>query len=448
MIINSKLSKYILLEKLGLLVNKEIHSDFNHLIKNDLHNYKKDFIVELKKYPTDYEIDDKLSNVSNLVFGITEDCNLRCKYCIYSGKYIGQRNHSSNRLSFETAIKAVDLFLKYINMSGRMLNLNKIDIGFYGGEPLLENKLINKIIEYIKTTSLKLRLNKKYNFNFTMSTNGIILNKSMIDFVVKNHISTSVSIDGYKDIHDKFRVNANNEGSWETVIKNLKDYKSRYPKEYKNNVNFLCTVHPLTDGEMLDQFFLSNQDLFDINKIQFSDLMMKDLDESFKELISKDQGKYTNSYLQFERIININFNKERFNLNILRPKINLTGACFPGQRKFFISTDGSIHICEKMNPDFPIGNVFTGINYNAIRNIIKTYNNEIINKKCWECPVWFLCNTCYAVSTTNKEIELFCPKDNIINFLSQLVSYKEMLHEKNFNNFAINSIGDYLSSLQ
>jgi uncharacterized protein len=104
-------------------------------------------------------------NISDLVFGVTEDCCLRCAYCVYSGKYyIGERNHNETRMTIEVARKAMDLFFNYINRSSRTFKKKVIPIGFYGGEPFLEFDLIKKIIDYKEKRIVELQLQEKFEF--------------------------------------------------------------------------------------------------------------------------------------------------------------------------------------------------------------------------------------------------------------------------------------------
>ncbi len=77
-----------------------------------------------------------------LTLQVTQQCNLRCEYCAYSGIY-DNRTHSNKRMSFETAKKSIDFFLDHSRDS------ESIAFGFYGGEPLLEASLIEKCIDYI-----------------------------------------------------------------------------------------------------------------------------------------------------------------------------------------------------------------------------------------------------------------------------------------------------------
>ena len=89
-------------------------------------------------------LDNKLQTIT---LQVTQQCNLRCEYCAYSGTYTNRR-HSEKTMDFETAKKGID-FLVHHSQNSKLLNLS-----FYGGEPLLEFDLIKKCIEYINVNFL------------------------------------------------------------------------------------------------------------------------------------------------------------------------------------------------------------------------------------------------------------------------------------------------------
>jgi hypothetical protein len=95
-----------------------------------------------------------------------------------------------------------------------------------------------------------------------------------------------------------------------------------------------------------------------------------------------------------------------------------------------------------------IGNVFKGIDYNNIRYMIRAFNEGIINERCWECEVWFLCNTCFVSSTYGKEFRFFCPKKDIEMGLTDFLNYREGEYEKTQSGISIDSVSDYLEFLQ
>ena len=112
----------------------------------------------------------------------------------------------------------------------RGIKYNTVYIGFYGGEPLLEFNLIKDTVNYAKEQAAKKSIDKFYDVKFRLTTNGYLLNKKEIDdFLLTNDIGIDVSLDGPKEEHDKFRVTANMEASWEVIWKNLDDIYNKYP---------------------------------------------------------------------------------------------------------------------------------------------------------------------------------------------------------------------------
>lgn len=129
--------------------------------------------VEIKHAAADQIEDYMKNNVHQLILQVTQNCNLRCKYCVYSGSYVN-RVHTKKRMSIETAKKAVDFYHKHNS------NLENGLISFYGGEPLLEIKLIREIIDY----SNKVFEGKKVKYN--MTTNATLLTDEIVDFLYEN----------------------------------------------------------------------------------------------------------------------------------------------------------------------------------------------------------------------------------------------------------------------
>lgn len=78
------------------------------------------------------------SKLQSICLQVTQDCNLRCKYCAYSENY-KNRVHNNKTMSIETAKKAVDFLIHNSSES------DIVGISFYGGEPLLNFKLIRKV---------------------------------------------------------------------------------------------------------------------------------------------------------------------------------------------------------------------------------------------------------------------------------------------------------------
>lgn len=159
-------------------------------------------------------------NYQSITFCVTEECNLRCKYC-----YMIHKN-SFRRMSLDVAKQAVDYFL------AQPVEMDAVAWEFIGGEPLLEIDMINDLCNYIKREMFRLDHPwfKKYMFSF--SSNGLLFNSEAVQDYIKrnkNHISFGITIDGTKEKHDLQRVFPNGQGSYESIIENVKLWMRQFP---------------------------------------------------------------------------------------------------------------------------------------------------------------------------------------------------------------------------
>lgn len=160
------------------------------------------------------------SNYQSITFCVTEECNLRCKYC-----YMTHKN-SFRRMSIEVAKEAVDYYLS------QPVETEAVAWEFIGGEPLLEIALIDELCDYIKYEMFRRDHPwfKKYMFSF--SSNGLLYSSEAVQDYIKrnkNHISIGITIDGTKAKHDLQRVFPNGDGSYDQVIENVRLWMKQFP---------------------------------------------------------------------------------------------------------------------------------------------------------------------------------------------------------------------------
>ena len=157
----------------------------------------------------------------DITFIVTKDCQLACKYCYLVGK------NSNERMSLETAKKAVDYILK------QDFQEKTVTWDFIGGEPFIEIDLIDKICDYIKIEMFRLNHPWFNSYYFNFSTNGINYHtKEVQDFIEKNkdHLSIGITIDGTELKHNLNRVYKNTgRGSYADVVKNIPLWLSQFP---------------------------------------------------------------------------------------------------------------------------------------------------------------------------------------------------------------------------
>ncbi|MBP3938423.1 MAG: thioether cross-link-forming SCIFF peptide maturase [Clostridia bacterium] len=158
--------------------------------------------------------------VKALCIHIAHTCNLNCSYCFASqGKYHGDRA----MMSFEVGKRALDFL---VENSGSRRNL---EVDFFGGEPLMNFDVVKQMVEYAR--SIEKKHNK--NFRFTLTTNGMLIDDDVIDFANREMSNVVLSLDGRREVHDRYRVDYTGKGSWETIVpKFQKLVKAREGKNY------------------------------------------------------------------------------------------------------------------------------------------------------------------------------------------------------------------------
>ncbi|MBE6716812.1 MAG: thioether cross-link-forming SCIFF peptide maturase [Ruminococcaceae bacterium] len=180
--------------------------------------------------------------VKALCLHIAHTCNLNCSYCFASqGKYHGDRAV----MSFEVGKRALDFL---VENSGTRKNL---EVDFFGGEPLMNFTVVKQLVEYARSIEKE----KGKNFRFTLTTNGMLIDDDVIDFSNREMSNVVLSLDGRKDIHDRFRVDYQGRGSWEQIVPKFQKFvKERGNKNYymrgtftHRNPDFLEDIRTMLD---------------------------------------------------------------------------------------------------------------------------------------------------------------------------------------------------------
>ncbi len=158
--------------------------------------------------------------VKALCLHVAHTCNLNCSYCFASqGKYHGDRAV----MSFEVGRQALDFLMDH---SGARRNL---EVDFFGGEPLMNWDVVKRLVAYARSVEKE----RGKNFRFTLTTNGMLLDDEVIGFANREMHNVVLSLDGRKEVHDRFRVDYAGNGSWERIVpKFQKLVKARGDKGY------------------------------------------------------------------------------------------------------------------------------------------------------------------------------------------------------------------------
>ncbi|NCC69411.1 MAG: thioether cross-link-forming SCIFF peptide maturase, partial [Clostridia bacterium] len=158
--------------------------------------------------------------VKALCLHVAHTCNFNCEYCFASqGKYHGERA----LMSFETGKRAIDFL---VGNSGTRRNL---EVDFFGGEPLMNFEVVKKITAYARSIEKE----KGKNFRFTLTTNGLNIDDDVIDFANRECYNVVLSLDGRKEVHDRFRKTVGGQGTYDLIVPKFQRLiEKRGEKEY------------------------------------------------------------------------------------------------------------------------------------------------------------------------------------------------------------------------
>ena len=327
--------------------------------------------------------------VKSLCLMIAQDCNLRCKYCFGDG---GSYGKTRAVMSPEVGKKAVDFL---IAASGPRKHC---EMDFFGGEPLMNWDVVKQLVEYGR--SLEKPNNKK--FRFTLTTNGILLNDEILEFVNKEMGNIVLSIDGRKEINDKMRPFRGGQGSYDIIV----------PKFQKV-------------AESRDQMNYYVRGTFTHNNLDFSKDVLHLADLGFKQIsVEPVVAQPTDDYAireedlpilkeEYDKLAveMINRKKEGKAFNFFHFMIDLQGGpcvakrlsgCGSGTEYLAVTPWGDLYPCHQFvgNEKFLMGNVDTGVVRDDIRDEFKCCN-VYAKDKCKKCFAKFYCSGGCAANSYN-----------------------------------------------
>ncbi|MDR2836055.1 MAG: radical SAM peptide maturase [Bacteroidales bacterium] len=398
------------------------------------------------------DIEDSLNNVKNLTFEITEKCNLKCRYCVYGDNYSVHSAREYIDLDYELAQKTIDYFvLKWLSDSNNFYR--KIVIGFYGGEALLRFDTVIEIVNYLKTISKTTGLN----FQFIMTTNGILLDK-YIDFLVENDFWLTISLDGNAE-NNSYRVFNKNRTSYDKVVSNIKLIQDKFTDFYFKNVNFSTVLHDKNNEYQVNEFF--NKNFIKSTRSSVAKVLDKKNENLFQyqptgiyEIIksNKDYKKFvsTSSPINFMMFFKnyfgiISNNYSEITNEKYLTKYYPTGSCSPFSKKIFISAQGNIYPCERINFRFVFGKITSEKIEINTKEIAAQYNNYFLKmqKQCANCYNFIYCQSCFFASIIKDDDSIVCPNFISKNSHSDFLSFYWSFCEK-FPNFYTKIIKNFI----
>lgn len=393
------------------------------------------------------KVREELSNLNQLVFEVTDTCNLRCKYCGYGELYGDFDVRHKKMMDFDSAKQIID-FLQKIWSESKQRFVNKVlFISFYGGEPLLNMPLIEKVVDYIE--SLQIR-NRK--IQYSMTTNAMLLDKYM-DYLAEKSFHLLVSLDG-DEWSNSYRITLGGENSFHRNITNVDLLRQKHSDYFDKYVNFNAVLHNRNTVEGIYHFIKERYS----KKPRIGSLnttgIREDKKEEFAKMYRNKVGDLEQSenyeVLVDEMFIDVPAYSEactfihQYNGNVYRSYNDLfskqipcnfipTGTCLPFGRKMFVTVNGKILTCERIGQQYGLGNIGAdGCVDLSCEEIAKQYNlyYDMFRTQCSTCYRSQSCTECmFTIDHLEVLDEVRCPgytnKDKFIAYVARNLSFME-----------------------
>lgn len=356
--------------------------------KEEIKAFKNDDFKEFKLKQLDISEERILNELNNeaatLILETTEKCNLRCSYCVFSDDFEGEREHTNIPMSSEVMINAINQF---------STRSEEPYIVFYGGEPLTNYLLIKKGVEHANSIFK--------NPHYSMTTNGTLLTPRKFDFLIENNFMITISLDGLKRIHDKYRKFGNGKPSWDVILDNLKKLKTYNPDFYANNVGFNCVIPNEESPAEINEYF-NSEDLFKNQEFRFSYTLQSvsnydvraNRDRILKMLEKKELNK---NMFDMDHIGSL------IQKVIYRKDEDMRKQCIPFANRTFVRANGDLQFCERIGGSYGRAQNQDELNDLAIQ-LNKEYT-EFIKGDCSKCWAYRFCEQCPASVTRDGKLD-------------------------------------------
>jgi uncharacterized protein len=367
------INAYLQLDK-----STQSYRDIEMLINKGMMKYS--FIETIEHPATKYASYLTERCVSDITLQVTKDCNFCCRYCIFAADSQVARNHEKKHMTWEIAKRTIDYLYDHSK------DAPSIEIGFYGGEPMLNFKLIADVVEYVEQRFFSKKI------RFLMTINGSILTDDVIDFLVNHDFHIAISFDGPPDVQNRHRkFLETGQGTYDVVYSNIIKIRNKNIDYFNNNVKFIPVAFEDENQNVVSKFFKSlnvSEDsiietMAELNGIDYNINPAEDILSSDANRRETGMQKYINDYISI-------YNDK----SVIPVSWHHNGPCVPSLKKMMVCTDGSFSICEKCleNQNFLLGNVFDGLNLNRVLQYLNI--GKLTDKECKTCWAMRFCRIC------------------------------------------------------
>ncbi|MCL2290291.1 MAG: radical SAM peptide maturase [Bacteroidetes bacterium] len=434
----------ISIDNIGTFSQEEVIYQYHKLIFLKANKFFENVSHKLLKYTAKY-VKQFVANTRNVSFEVTDNCNLSCDYCIYGKYYNISRKIQNKKMNINVAKKVIDYILSLKNSSFNSSYNQKIGVGFYGGEPLLNFDFIEYVVSYLKEQPDY----QQENIEIRMTTNGVLLDKYM-DFLANNNVILKISLDGNTEKNNSYRKYHDGTLAFKKIIQNVKLLQQKHPEYFKKYVDLFSVLHDknsVMEIEKLAQSFEKSYNISELSTDSLNSAFQEDFWKMHKPtpviVLDEEKDKPSNpDQLNFHNLIGFvrdfsGYVKHSY-LSLMQhqdvDEIKLTpaGTCQIFSRMFFITVDGLILPCERIDHRYSMGSVDdSGINldFDKVANNLNTYYSKVYDL-CKKCIHNFKCEQCMfhlGVGTPNFRCNHFLANNDVgfAKFLSNHITVFE-----------------------
>ncbi|MCG8411687.1 MAG: radical SAM peptide maturase [Bacteroidales bacterium] len=359
---------------------------------------------------TPLHIKESICLVPQITFEVTQACNLNCAYCAYGRLYNSEIKRERKNLPVEYAIQIIKYLVSFWDSKQDPSFSKQVYISFYGGEPLLNIDFIKQVVAYVEGLNLT-----KRQFVFSMTTNATLLDK-YIDYLVSKNFRLLISIDGNKENHS-YRVTHNKNNSFDVVYRNVKAIQEQYPLFFRDNVNFNAVLHKKNSVSDIFNFineeFDKNPTIGELTTVGIKPESKAEFWETYQNkkesilLANNTKTLKEKLFLETPEINQLALYLHQYSQNVYNDYNELlfdsseterlpTGTCIPFGKRMFITAEGGILACEKIDQKYVLGNVdYSGV-YLDFDEIAQIYNDMYsrLAKQCSTCSIKNACQQC------------------------------------------------------
>ena len=323
--------------------------------------------------------------LSTLVVNVTNACNLSCAYCYeYGEDKITEPTAGGmpKLMSEETARESVDFMFR---SSG---SLPVVRLTFFGGETLLNFSVLEKTIPYARARAAK----EGKRVEFSLTTNGTLLQPEIIEFLADNDVGVTISIDGPREMQDKFRVFHDGRGSYDVVAPKVRELLRRH-RSRPIGARVTLTSDVLDIGRIYRHL---------TEEIGFWEVGFAPVTTSAERTHAIGETGFDSMLSQFRELgqdflsaaldgRHHGFSNVRDTIEELHKGASKALPCGAGLGLMGVATNGDVALCHRFagSEEHKLGTVNDGVNHDAQRTFLETHHidQKTDCQTCWARPL-------------------------------------------------------------